>query len=166
MSGHAGGERATANYDAVSTGETGHAESVKVTFDPRQISYGKILQIFFSAAHDPTELDFQGPDTGTQYQSAIFPTTDEQARIAEAYRRQLQDAHVFSAKVVTTIETGKAFYAAEPHHQDFLTRNPDHPYIAINDIPKVAALRAMYPGSYHVEPVLGRQLVARRLRAG
>ena len=154
VSGYTGGAQSTANYDQVSTGETGHAESVKVTFDPHQISYGKLLQIYFSVAHDPTELDFQGPDQGTQYRSAIFPTTGEQARVAEAYSRQLQEAHTFPAKVVTTIEQGKSFYPAERHHQNFLTLNPSYPYIAINDIPKVEALKAMYPELYRSEPVL------------
>ena len=154
VSGYAGGEAATAHYDDVSTGTTGHAEAVKITFDPRRISYGRILQIYFSAVHNPTELNRQGPDRGTQYRSAIFPTSDEQARIAKAYKDQIAAAHVFDAAVVTKIEPGRAFYPAEAHHQDFLARNPTYPYIAINDIPKVEALRRLYPGSYRDDPVL------------
>lgn len=154
VSGYTGGAAATAHYEIVSTGETGHAESVKVTFDPRQISYGRILQIYFSAAHDPTELDHQGPDYGTQYRSAIFPTSDEQAKVAAAYKAQLDAAHVFNAKLVTSIEPGKTFYPAEAHHQDFLARNPTYPYIAINDIPKVEALQRLYPNVYRADPVL------------
>ena len=156
VSGYTGGGRSTATYDQVSTGDTGHAESVKITFDPHQISYGKLLQIYFSAAHDPTELNFQGPDEGTQYRSAIFPTTADQARVAEAYKRQLQEAHTFPAEIVTSIEPGKAFYPAEQHHQDFLTLSPTYPYIAINDIPKVEAVKAMYPDLYRAQPVLVR----------
>ena len=154
VSGYAGGEQTTASYDEVSTGETGHAESVKITFDPRRISYGKILQIYFSAAHNPTELNRQGPDSGTQYRSAIFPTSEEQARVAKAYKAQLNAAHVFDAAVVTKIEPGKSFYPAEAHHQDFLARNPSYPYIAINDMPKVQALKQMYPDVYRADPVL------------
>lgn len=154
VSGYAGGERSTASYDEVSTGETGHAESVKVTFDPHRISYGKILQIYFSAAHDPTELNRQGPDSGTQYRSTIFPTSAEQARVAEAYKAQLASSHVFSRPVVTTVESGRSFYPAEGHHQDFLARNPSYPYIAMNDIPKVQALQRLYPDQYRADPVL------------
>jgi peptide-methionine (S)-S-oxide reductase len=154
VSGYTGGAAATAHYPIVSTGETGHAESVKITFDPRRISYGKILQIYFSAAHDPTELDHQGPDYGTQYRSAIFPTSDAQAKVAAAYVAQLDAAHTYGAKLVTTIEPGKTFYPAEAHHQDFLAHNPTYPYIAINDIPKVEALQRMYPDLYRADPVL------------
>ena len=154
VSGYAGGERSTASYDKVSTGTTGHAESVKITFDPHKISYGKILQIYFSAVHNPTELNRQGPDRGTQYRSAIFPTSEEQAKVAQAYKAQLDAAHTFGAPVVTRVESGKSFYPAEEHHQDFLARNPDYPYIAVNDIPKVEALRRLYPGLYRDEPVL------------
>ncbi len=154
VSGYAGGEAGTAHYDDVSTGETGHAESVKVTFDPHRISYGKILQIYFSAVHNPTELNRQGPDSGTQYRSAIFPTSDEQDRVAKAYKTQLNAAHVFDAAVVTKIEPGRSFYPAEAHHQDFLARNPHYPYIAINDVPKVEALHQLYPDLYRADPVL------------
>ena len=154
LSGYAGGDKATANYDDVSTGATGHAESVKITFDPHKITYGKILQIYFSAVHNPTELNRQGPDTGTQYRSAIFPTSDDQARIAKAYKAQLNAAHVFDAAIVTRIEPGRPFYTAEAHHQDFLARNPAYPYIARFDLPKVAALQSLYPDLYRADPVL------------
>ena len=119
MSGYAGGQKDTAHYEMVSTGRTGHAESVSVTFDPRQISYGKILQIYFSVAHNPTELDYQGPDSGTQYRSAIFYANDEQKRVAEAYIAQLEQAHVFSEPIVTKLEPLSGFYPAEDYHQDF-----------------------------------------------
>lgn len=154
VSGYAGGEASTAHYQDVSTGTTGHAEAVKITFDPRRITYGKILQIYFSAVHDPTELNRQGPDRGTQYRSAIFPTSDEQARVASAYRKQVAAAHVFDAAIVTKIEPDRAFYPAESHHQDFLARNPTYPYIARNDLPKVEALRQLYPDLYRDEPIL------------
>ena len=154
VSGYAGGARDTAHYDMTSTGNTGHAESVRITFDPRVISYGRLLQIFFSVAHDPTELDRQGPDTGTQYRSAIFPRTPEQARIAAAYIAQLDRAKVFPAPIVTTVEPGKEFYPAEAYHQDYLTLHPHQPYIAINDLPKVEALKELFPKLYRATPVL------------
>ena len=154
VSGYAGGEASTATYDEVSTGSTGHAESVRITYDPRKITYGRILQIYFSAAHNPTELNRQGPDRGTQYRSAIFPTSDDQARLARAYKAQLDTAHAYDAALVTTIEPGRAFYPAEEHHQDFLARNPSYPYIAINDIPKVEAVKRLYPDLYRSDPVL------------
>jgi peptide-methionine (S)-S-oxide reductase len=154
VSGYAGGGKTSAQYETVSTGTTGHAESVRVTFDPRRVSYGQLLQIFFAVAHDPTELNYQGPDTGTQYRSAIFPTTPEQARIAAAYIAQLDAAHVFSAAIVTRIESGKVFYPAEPYHQDYLTLHPDNPYIAYNDLPKVKALARLFPNRYRTDPVL------------
>jgi peptide-methionine (S)-S-oxide reductase len=154
VSGYAGGDQGTAEYETVSTGSTGHAESVRIVFDPRQITYGRILQIYFSVAHDPTELNFQGPDTGTQYRSAIFPANDEQARVAKAYIEQLGAAHVFDAAIVTTIEPGRTFYAAEDYHQDFLTLNPTYPYIVINDLPKVENLKRLFPESYRAEPML------------
>jgi peptide-methionine (S)-S-oxide reductase len=154
VSGYAGGERATAHYEVVSSGGTGHAESVQVEFDPRRISYGRLLQIFFSVVHDPTQLDRQGPDFGTQYRSAIFPTSAEQTRIATAYIAQLEKAHVFAAPIVTTIEPDRTFYPAEGHHQDFLTLHPSHPYIVINDLPKVAALARLFPKVYRKDPVL------------
>ena len=154
ISGYAGGDKQTAHYEMVGSGTTGHAESVQITFDPGKISYGRLLQIYFSVAHDPTELDYQGPDMGTQYRSAIFPTDDTQAGIAKAYIAQLDAAKAFGDKIVTTIEPGKTFYPAEGYHQDFLTRNPDYPYIVINDLPKIEALRRLFPGLYRANPVL------------
>jgi peptide-methionine (S)-S-oxide reductase len=154
VSGYTGGEQATAHYEMVGTGETGHAESVQVTFDPRQISYGRILQIYFSVAHDPTELNRQGPDEGTQYRSTIFPADAEQAKVAKDYIAQLNQAHVFDAAIVTTIEPGRHFYPAEDYHQDFLTRNPDYPYIVYNDLPKIEALKRLFPELYRADPVL------------
>jgi peptide-methionine (S)-S-oxide reductase len=154
VSGYAGGEKKTAEYEVVSTGRTGHAESVQVTYDPRQISYGRLLQIFFSVVHDPTELNRQGPDTGTQYRSAIFPTSAEQAEVAKAYIAQLDQVHAFKKPIVTKIEADRAFYPAENYHQDFLTRNPSYPYIAINDLPKIEDLKRLSPDLYHAAPVL------------
>jgi len=154
VSGYAGGDRRTANYDIVSMGMSGHAESVQVTYDPRQISYGRILQIFFSVVHDPTELNRQGPDTGTQYRSAIFPVNAEQAEVAQAYIAQLNQVHAFRKPIVTRIEADRAFYPAENYHQDFLTRNPRYPYIAINDLPKIEDLKRLLPELYRLAPVL------------
>jgi peptide-methionine (S)-S-oxide reductase len=154
VSGYAGGNQATAEYETVTTGRTGHAESVQITFDPQQISYGQLLQIYFSVAHDPTELDRQGPDVGTQYRSAIFPTTAEQARVAQAYIDQLQQAAVFSSPIVTRVEPDLTFYPAEAYHQDFLTRNPHNPYIMINDVPKIENLKRSQPDFYRADPVL------------
>jgi peptide-methionine (S)-S-oxide reductase len=154
VSGYAGGSKDNADYETVSTGSTGHAESVQITFDPQKITYGRILQIYFSVAHDPTELNRQGPDHGTQYRSAIFPTGPEQAKVAQAYIAQLDRAHAFAAPVVTKIEPNKAFYPAEAYHQNYLTLHPRHPYIAINDIPKVEALKQLFPSLYRDTPVL------------
>jgi peptide-methionine (S)-S-oxide reductase len=154
VSGYTGGEQATAHYEMVGTGETGHAESVQITFDPRQISYGRILQIYFSVAHDPTELNRQGPDEGTQYRSTIFPADAAQAKVAKAYIAQLNQAHAFDAAIVTTIEPDRKFYPAEDYHQDFLTRNPDYPYIVYNDLPKIEALKRLFPELYRADPVL------------
>jgi peptide-methionine (S)-S-oxide reductase len=154
VSGYAGGDQEHAVYEVVATGATGHAESVRVVFDPHQISYGRILQIYFSVAHDPTELNYQGPDHGPQYRSAIFPVNDEQARIARAYVVQLDQAHAFDAPIVTTIEAGKNFFPAEAYHQDFLTLHPDYPYIVYNDLPKIENLKTMFPGRYRPTPVL------------
>jgi peptide-methionine (S)-S-oxide reductase len=154
VSGYAGGEEKTATYRAVTSGTTGHAESVRVTFDPRQISYGRILQIYFSVAHDPTELDRQGPDVGTQYRSAVFPTSPEQARIAKAYIAQLNQARAFNAAIVTKIETDRPFYPAEDYHQDYMTLNPGNPYIFINDLPKVENFKRLFPDRYRAKPVL------------
>jgi peptide-methionine (S)-S-oxide reductase len=154
VSGYAGGTQATAEYERVSSGTTGHAESVQITFDPHTISYGHLLQIYFSVAHDPTELNRQGPDTGTQYRSAIFPATAEQARVAKAYIDQLQQAAVFKAPIVTRVEPDQAFYPAEGYHQDFLTRHPGDPYIVINDLPKIENLKRVQPDVYRANPVL------------
>ena len=154
VSGYAGGDKATARYEQVGSGASGHAEAVEVTFDPRRVSYGALLQIFFSVAHDPTELNRQGPDVGTQYRSTIFPATPEQARIAKAYIAQLDAAQTFRAPIVTTIEADRPFYAAEAYHQDYLTLHPDQPYIAINDLPKIAELKRLFPGRYRDTPVL------------
>lgn len=154
VSGYAGGDKRTAEYDKVSAGGTAHAESVQVTFDPRQVSYGRLLQVFFSVAHDPTELNRQGPDTGTQYRSAIFPSDAEQAAVAKAYIAQLDQARAFRKAIVTRIEPDPTFYPAEAYHQDFLTRNPTHPYIVVNDLPKVAGLKRLFPDLYRAAPVL------------
>jgi peptide-methionine (S)-S-oxide reductase len=158
VSGYAGGARDTARYQMVSDGDTGHAETVQITFDPRQITYGKLLQIFFSVAHDPTTLNRQGPDVGTQYRSTIFPANDEQARIARAYIAQLNDARVFKAKIVTTIESGRPFFPAEAYHQDYLTLHPREPYIVYNDLPKVRELKRLFADLYRDEPVLTGQV--------
>jgi len=154
VSGYAGGDKRTAQYHTVGSGATGHAESVEITFDPRQISYGRILQIFFSVAHDPTELNRQGPDSGTQYRSAIFPTDAQQAATAQAYIAELNAAHVFAKPIVTRIEPDRAFYPAEDYHQDFLTLHPDYPYIVFNDLPKVENLKRLFPDLYRADPVL------------
>jgi peptide-methionine (S)-S-oxide reductase len=154
VSGYAGGEKATAHYEMTSNGDTGHAESVQITFDPRKVTYGRILQVYFSVAHDPTELNRQGPDEGSQYRSAIFPMNDEQARVAKAYIAELNSAHAFQAPVVTTIESGKTFYRAEDYHQDFLAKNPGYPYIVYNDLPKVANLKRLFPALYKPDPAL------------
>jgi peptide-methionine (S)-S-oxide reductase len=154
VSGYAGGSQAQANYETVSSGRTGHAESVQVTFDPQQISYGRILQIYFSVAHDPTQLNSQGPDSGTQYRSAIFPTSAEQTRVATAYIAQLSSAGVFSSPIVTRIEPDQTFYPAEAYHQNYLTNNPSDVYIVINDLPKIASLKRAIPDVYRAEPVL------------
>jgi peptide-methionine (S)-S-oxide reductase len=154
VSGYAGGEPNTAQYETVGTGVTGHAETVRVSFDPHRISYGRILQIYFSVAHDPTQLNRQGPDIGTQYRSTIFPANPRQAEIAKAYIAQLAEAHVFAAAIVTTIEPGRTFYPAETYHQDFLTRHPRNAYIAAYDLPKLDELRRIFPELYRADPVL------------
>jgi peptide-methionine (S)-S-oxide reductase len=154
VSGYAGGDKPTAHYETVSSGTTNHAESVQVTFDPRQITYGRILQIYFSVAHDPTQLNRQGPDTGTQYRSAIFTENEEQAKIAKAYIVQLNQAGVFNATIVTNVTQLQGFYAAENYHQNFLVAHPNHPYIVINDIPKIENLLRVYPDIYRADPVL------------
>jgi len=154
VSGYAGGEKHTARYELVGRGDSGHAESVRITFDPRQVTYGRLLQVFFSVAHDPTQLNRQGPDVGTQYRSAVFPTSAEQARLAKAYIAQLNAARVFEAAIATRIESDRPFYEAEAYHQDFLTRHPTHPYIVVNDLPKVADLKRIFPDLYRTTPVL------------
>lgn len=153
VSGYSGGTMETAHYQMVGTETTGHAESVQVTYDPKQISYGKILQIYFSVAHNPTELNYQGPDSGTSYRSAIFYANDEQKQVAEAYIAQLDKAHVFSAAIVTKLEALKGFYPAEDYHQDFLVLHPTYPYIVFNDLPKVANLKRLFPDYYREAPV-------------
>jgi len=153
LSGYSGGDRSTAQYEKVGTGRTGHAESVEIVFDPKEISYGEILQIFFSVVHDPTQLDRQGPDSGPQYRSNIFYTGESQRNIAQAYVAQLGQAKVFGRAIVTRIDPLKAFYAAEEYHQDFLQRNPRHPYIVINDLPKIDSLRKVFPAYYRDSPI-------------
>jgi|ERR1700674_4111100 peptide-methionine (S)-S-oxide reductase len=148
VSGYAGGAAKFPDYGMVSSGTTGHAESVKVTYDPAQVSYGQLLKVYFSVAHDPTQLNRQGPDTGTQYRSAIFTTSDEQKRVAQAYIAQLNGAKVFARPIVTEVVTLPAFYDAEPYHQNYAALHPSEPYIAINDLPKVAHLRAQFPDLY------------------
>jgi peptide-methionine (S)-S-oxide reductase len=154
VSGYAGGNKATARYDMVGLGNTGHAEAVRITYDPKEISYGKLLQIYFSVAHNPTELNRQGPDIGTQYRSAIFPMTDEQAKVAKAYIGELNRARAFDAAIVTKIEPEQSFYPAEDYHQDFMVRNPAHPYIVIHDRPKLESLKRLFPELYRAEPAL------------
>jgi peptide-methionine (S)-S-oxide reductase len=147
-SGYSGGSPITAQYEKVGTGETGHAESVRITYDPSQISYGQLLKVFFAVAHDPTQLNRQGPDTGTQYRSAIFYTNEEQKRIAEAYIKQLNRAKVFPRRIVTQVTALQSFNEAEAYHQDYLINHPDQPYIVINDFPKVENLRKQLPRLY------------------
>jgi peptide-methionine (S)-S-oxide reductase len=153
VSGYAGGDAATAHYQMVGTDRTGHAESVKITFDPKKISYGKILQIYFSVAHNPTELNFQGPDVGTQYRSAIFYANDEQKKVAEAYIAQLDKTNVFGEPIVTKLEPLRGFYAAENYHQDYATLHPSAPYIAFNDLPKIENLKRLFAADYREMPV-------------
>ncbi len=148
VSGYSGGSADTAKYDKVSSGDTGHAESVRISYNPSRISYGQLLQVFFSVAHDPTELNRQGPDMGKQYRSVIFFSNDEQKRVADAYIAQLQAARAFSRPIVTQVVPLKAFYEAEPYHQHYLARHPDQPYIVINDLPKVANLQRHFPALY------------------
>jgi peptide-methionine (S)-S-oxide reductase len=153
VSGYAGGEKDTAMYETVSTGRTGHAESVQITFDPKQVSYGQILQVFFSVAHDPTQLNRQGPDTGTQYRSAIFYSDDTQKKIATAYIAQLEKADAFHRPIVTRVDPLQGFYPAEGYHQDFLLRNPSDPYIVFNDLPKIRNFQKTLPALYVATPV-------------
>lgn len=147
-SGYSGGEAKTAEYERVSTGMTGHAESVMVVFDPSQVTYGQLLHVFFSVAHDPTQKNRQGPDEGTQYRSVIFYTTDEQQKITASYIEQLESGHVFKHKIVTQVVPLKAFYPAEAYHQNYATMHPDEPYIRYNDAPKVEHLKAEFPSLY------------------
>ena len=153
LSGYSGGSKATADYDVVSRGGTGHAESVEIRFDPGQLSYGEILQIYFSVVHDPTQLNRQGPDTGTQYRSNIFYADDSQKNIARAYIAQLEKAKVFRRAIVTRVDPLEAFYPAEDYHQDFLVKHPGYPYIVINDLPKIDNLRRMFPARYREQLV-------------
>lgn len=154
VSGYSGGSKANADYEKVSTGTTGHAESVEIKYDPQKISYGKILQIFFSVAHDPTQLNRQGPDSGTQYRSAIFTTSDEQKKVTDAYIAQLNAAKVYGKPIVTKVGALQAFYPAEGYHQDYLTLHPNQPYIAYNDIPKVENLKKIFAENYIEKPTL------------
>ncbi|MEY9179379.1 peptide-methionine (S)-S-oxide reductase [Bradyrhizobium sp. USDA 326] len=154
VSGYAGGTKATADYQTVSSGRTGHAESVEIKYDPKKISYGKILQIYFSVVHDPTQLNRQGPDVGPQYRSAIFTASDEQKKVAEAYIAQLNAARVFNKPIVTKVGALEAFYPAEAYHQDYLTLHPNQPYIAYNDIPKVENLKKLFADNYIEKPTL------------
>jgi len=152
--GYAGGSAETATYEQTETGLTGHAEAVRVVFDPQKISYGTLLRIFFSAAHDPTQLDRQGPDIGPQYRSAIFPLDEQQAKVATSYIQQLDDTKAFKSAIATTVELGKAFYAAEDYHQNYMHDNPVQPYIAAHEQPKVEVLKRFFPTFYRVQPVL------------
>jgi len=145
VSGYAGGKAADAQYEKVSTGHTGHAESVQITYDPSQISYGKLLQVFFAVAHDPTEYNRQGPDVGSQYRSAIFYSSDAQKKVAQAYIAQIEHAKVFRDPLATQVSLLPGFFPAEEHHQHFLDRNPDNPYIVANDLPKLKALQQQFP---------------------
>ncbi|WMD22474.1 peptide-methionine (S)-S-oxide reductase MsrA [Achromobacter seleniivolatilans] len=154
VSGYAGGKADTANYDTVSGGRSGHAEAVEISYDPKQVSYGQLLQIYFSVAHDPTQLNRQGPDSGTQYRSTVFPESDSQRKVAEAYIAQLNKAGVYSKALATTVEPLQGFYPAESYHQDYLVRHPYSMYIMVNDIPKVENLAKTFPDRYRDKPVL------------
>jgi peptide-methionine (S)-S-oxide reductase len=153
LSGYSGGTKATADYEAVSRGSTGHAESVEIRFDPKEISYGEILQIYFSVVHDPTQLNRQGPDTGPQYRSNIFYADESQKRIAEAYIAQLNNAKLFPRSIVTRVDALNGFYPAEAYHQDFLLKNPTYPYIVIHDLPKIGQLKKVFPARYREQAV-------------
>jgi peptide-methionine (S)-S-oxide reductase len=160
VSGYAGGSAETATYDLTSRGDTGHAETVEITFDPAQVSYGELLHVFFSVAHNPTQLNYQGPDHGTQYRSAIFVQSAEEEDVVRAYIAQLDAAGLFEGPIVTTLETHDVFYPAEQYHQDFLTLNPTWPYIVVHDLPKIAALESVFPDKFRVEPALVGMLPA------
>jgi peptide-methionine (S)-S-oxide reductase len=148
VSGYAGGEASTAHYDDVSSGRTGHAEAVEITFDPQKVPYGEILRIFFSVAHDPTQLNRQGPDTGTQYRSAIFYADDTQRDVAKAYIEQLNESGLFRRAIVTRVDPLQRFYPAESYHQDFIAKNPRYPYVVFNDLPKIRNLKQLFPDLY------------------
>jgi peptide-methionine (S)-S-oxide reductase len=154
VSGYSGGTKETATYKQVITETTGHAEAIEITYDPRVVSFGRLLQIFFSVAHDPTEIDRQGPDIGPSYRTAIFPTTPAQGAVARAYIAQLNQAKLFARPIATKIEAFKGFYWAEEYHQDFLVRNPTYPYIVYNDLPKLAAFKRVWPQYWREQPVL------------
>jgi peptide-methionine (S)-S-oxide reductase len=154
VSGYSGGSAENATYELSSRGDTGHAETVEVTYDPREVSFGDLLQVYFSVAHNPTQLNFQGPDRGTQYRSTIFVANAEQEAVARAYIDQLDATGLFDGPIVTTLEPFEAFYPAEQYHQDFLTLNPDWPYIVVHDLPKIAALEEIFPEMYRADPVL------------
>jgi peptide-methionine (S)-S-oxide reductase len=154
VSGYAGGSADTAHYDMIGSGMTGHAETVEITYDPSVVSYGELMHIFFSVVHNPTQLNYQGPDRGTHYRTAVFYQSPEEKQVVEAYIAQLDAAGVYPAPIVTTLEPFEAFYPAEQYHQDFLTLNPTYPYIAIHDIPKVVALQEMFPAVWQEKPVL------------
>ena len=156
LSGYAGGTKATADYETVSRGTTGHAESVEIVFDPKELSYGEVLQVYFSVVHDPTQLNRQGPDTGTQYRSNIFYADESQKSIAQAYIAQLAKTRVFDREIVTRVDPLKGFYPAEDYHQDFLINNPTYPYIAYHDLPKIENLKKVFPGRYQEQPVLAK----------
>ena len=153
LSGYAGGTKETADYEVVSRGNTGHAESVEISFDPKDVSYGEILQVFFSVVHDPTQLDRQGPDTGTQYRSNIFYVDEQQRKIAQAYVEQLGKSGAFRKNIVTRVDSLPGFYPAEAYHQDFLLENPRYPYIVINDLPKIEHFKKLFPDRYREPPV-------------
>jgi len=154
VSGYAGGNKDTARYEQVATGATGHAEAVRISYDPRRISIGRLLQIFFAVVHDPTQRNRQGPDIGAQYRSAIFASDPQQVRLAEAYIAQLNSAGVFGAAIVTSVEAGHAFYPAEAYHQDFMAKHPSHPYIVVHDRAKLRDLQQRFPELYRVDPAL------------
>lgn len=154
VSGYSGGSAETATYELSSTGTSGHAEAVEVTYDPSVVSYTDLLQIYFSVAHNPTQLNYQGPDRGTQYRSALFPLSEDQAEAAKTYIAELDGQDLFEGPIVTTIEAFQGFYPAEQYHQDFLTLNPTWPYIVIHDLPKIAALEKLFPAEFRADPVL------------
>jgi len=158
VSGYSGGQADTADYETVSSGRTGHAEAVRITFDPKEVTYGEILQVFFSVVHDPTQLNRQGPDIGTQYRSAIFHTDEQQKEIATAYIAQLQKTGSFGRPIVTRVDPMRGFYPAEAYHQDFLLKNPTHPYIVINDLPKVRNFQTTFPALYRGKAVTVGQI--------